>query len=779
MKIFSVLLIFLIPYSFTIAQQPVQNIRGTVTDAASKAPVSFATVVLLDTEPLIHGMADVDGVFVLEKVPVGRYDLQVSFLGYEPVIIKEITVSSAREAIVNVTMKESIAQLNEVVLKPKVSKEEPLNNMASVSARMLSVEEAQRYAGGFDDPARLASSFAGVASSVANNGIVIRGNAPRSLQWKMEGVEIPNPNHFADLSAFGGGGLTALSSQMLANSDFFTGAFPAEYNNALSGVFDISMRRGNTKRRQHTFQLGIIGIDLASEGPFKKEGKGSYLFNYRYSTLSLLQPLLPAEAQGTKYQDFSYKLNLPTKKSGTFSIWGLGLLDQSGQLAEKDMSKWYYLQSRTEEEVRQYMGATGLSHEYFFKNDAEIKTSLAATVNGLYWDKKWLDYDMQLRPQAEVKNTNWNFVLTSAFSKKFSANHNNKTGFTITGLMYDLLLKDAGQTINPPATIVDQSGFSSLLSAYTSSSFHLNDRLSLNLGLNTQYFTLNSNYTIEPRIGCKFQFKENQNIGFGYGLHSRLERLNYYFAKAPGMGDEQVNKDLDFTKAHHFVFSYGRNLSENVILKLEPYYQYLFDIPVVSGTSFSFINLQNQWFLNEKLENNGKGKNYGIDLTLEKYLSKGYYFMITGSLFNSEYKGGDGIWRSTVFNRNIITNVLAGKEWHVGKSKQNVLGVNARLIYQGGERYTPVDESSSHLANRIIYDETRAFSEKNQPTFLAHFTGSFKLNKQRTSHEIALKVLNSTMYGDFFGYRYNYVNRTIDEHREVIFIPNLSYTIEF
>ena len=138
-----------------------------------------------------------------------------------------------------IQMKENTGLLSEVVVKPNVNKELPLNNLASVSAKMLSVEEATRYAGGFDDPARLVSSFAGVSSNVSNNAIAIRGNSPQSLQWKMEGIEIPNPNHFADMTTFGGGGLTALSSQLLANSDFFSGAMPAEYSNALSGVFDI------------------------------------------------------------------------------------------------------------------------------------------------------------------------------------------------------------------------------------------------------------------------------------------------------------------------------------------------------------------------------------------------------------------------------------------------------------------------------------------------------------------------------------------------------------
>ena len=140
---------------------------------------------------------------------------------------------------------------------------------------MLSVEEASRYAGGFDDPARLVSAFAGVSSNVGNNGISVRGNNPKSLQWKFEGIEISNPNHFADGNVFGGGVLSALSSHNLGNSDFFSGAFPAEYSNALSGVFDMNLRKGNSGKKERTIQIGLTGLDYAEEGPGIKGGKAT------------------------------------------------------------------------------------------------------------------------------------------------------------------------------------------------------------------------------------------------------------------------------------------------------------------------------------------------------------------------------------------------------------------------------------------------------------------------------------------------------------------------
>lgn len=761
------------------AQQVSQTIRGNVTDQSSGAPLSYAAVVLLNTNPPLGTVTDSLGNFYIKQVPMGRYDLQVSYLGYEPAIMREVVVSSVKETVVNVSVKENAIGLSDVIIKPKVNKEEALNNMATLSARMLSVEEAKRYAGGFDDPARLASSFAGVASNVGNNGITIRGNAPKFLQWKMEGVEIPNPNHFADLSVSGGGGLTALSSHLLANSDFFTGAFPAEYNNALSGVFDIFMRNGNNQKYEHTLQLGIIGIDASSEGPFKKGKQSSYLFNYRYSTLALLGPLLPENAGGIKYQDLSFKFNFPTKKAGTFAFWGIGLLDDSGAKAKKDSTEWQYQSDKDEQVVKQYMAATGLSHKVFFNSNVYLKTTLAATVSGLDLSTKRFNNEQVLMPQNNIKNTNWNFVLSSVVNSKINAKHTNRTGVVVTGMMYDLLLKNSLAPGTDPVTVVKAKGFSTLISAYTNSAVNLTEQLVMNLGVNAQLFTLNNHFTIEPRLGFKWQFKPAQSLSIAYGLHSRLEKLNYYFNNDLNTNETAVNKSLDFSKAHHIVIGYNLGITDEIHLRIEPYFQYLYNIPVIADSSFSFINLQNDWFFAQKLQNTGAGMNYGLDITLEKYISKGYYFMFTASVFNSRYKGGDGVWRNTRYNRNFLFNFLIGKEWQVGKKKQNNIGLNARLGFQGGDRYSPVNEALTLATKEVVYDETQAFSKQLSPSLTLHFTASYKVNLKKTAHEIAIKIINATQQKDFFGYQYNYLHNTITPQREAVFIPNISYKIEF
>lgn len=766
-------------FGVVLSGQSFQNIRGRVTDRASGAPLKYASVSVEGANFPFGASADSTGMFVIHNLPAGRYDLRASFVGYETALVKDILLSSVKEAFVEIQLTENENVLAEVSVTPRINKSQTLNTMALGSARMFSVEETGRYAGGFDDPSRMATAFAGASGSTGNNGIVVRGNSPKFLQWRLEGVEIPNPNHFADVTTFGGGAITAFSSQLTGNSDFFTGAFPAEYGNALSGVFDMNLRNGNSEKRETTFQAGIIGIDFASEGPFVKKGGASYLFNYRYSTLALMSGVLPENADAIRYQDLSFKLYFPTARMGTFSLWGMGLLDASGADAKPD-SLQEYASDKHRETQKQNMGAAGLNHKIFFRNSSCLRTSLAVTSGNLLYNTDIFNRQTYTAYKV-IENSNTNFILSSSYNRKFSAKHVNKTGITLTGLRYKFLLRNNADNTGDMKglrTVTDESGFSALMSAYSSSSINFSDRLTLNLGIHTQFFCLNSHYAVEPRAAFRWKFATAHSAGLSYGLHSRLEMLNYYFTKSDE--GEFINRNLDFTRAQHLVATYDWHISDNLHLRVEPYIQKLFNIPVIADASFSFINLQRgEWFISEKLENSGTGLNYGVDLTFEKYMSKGYYYMLTASLFGSRYRAGDGIWRNTRYNRNCIVNLLSGKEWLFGESRQNIFNANVRLTFQGGERHSPVDMDASLTAQDVIYNEKDAFSQRYPADFVCHITISYKVNRKKTAHEIALKILNVTKNEEYYGYRYNYRKHSIDLDSDYIIIPNISYKIEF
>ena len=651
------------------SQRLSQNIRGMVTDRASGAPIGYATI-QLDDMPDKGAITDSAGNFLLKDIPVGRHTVKVSFVGYETCLIRELAVSSAKEVFLEIAMTENSQELNEVVIQPKVNKEQALNKMALTGARMFSVEEASRYAGGMDDPARLASSFAGISSGVSHNGISIHGNAPHLLQWRLEDVEIPNPNHYADIATLGGGILSSLSNHVLGNSDFFTGAFPAEYGNAVSGVFDMRLRNGNSRKIENTVQAGILGIDVASEGPLSKKHRSSYIVNYRYSATGLLAHLNMVDLGGAfDYQDLNFKLNFPTRRAGTFSIWGTSLIDKFGSDREEDMDKWEYLNDGAESETDQYMAAGGISHRYPVSEKGFLKTTLAATYFRSTASIDMYDKELSSTPYLDMYRKNTNVVFTTCYNHKFSARFTNKTGVSYTQMFYDMKMNLAPFVGRPLNVISLGNGGTSLFAAYTSNALGIGNRVTLSIGLNTQALTLNKHWTLEPRIGMKWQATARTSFALAYGLHSRMEKMDVYYTRTPRTGDELVNKDLDFTKANHFMLTFDYKLSEEMTLKVEPYFQALFDVPVRANDSYSVLNRED-FYVEDALVNKGKGRNLGIDITLEKYLTRGYYYMFTGSLFDSRYCGGDGAWHDTKFNRHYILNLLGGKEWMMGRNKR-------------------------------------------------------------------------------------------------------------
>lgn len=550
--------------------RPVQTLRGVVNDRASGHPIPYATIQLTDI-PGLGMMCDSLGRFALPKVPVGRHSVQASFMGYESVTVREILVTSAKEVYLEIALQESVNELSEVVVRAH-NRNEAMNKMAVAGARMLSVEEASRYAGGFDDPARLVASFAGVTPSVSNNGISIHGNAPHLLQWRLEDVEIPNPNHFADIATLGGGILSSLSAQVLGNSDFFTGAFPAEYGNAVSGVFDMKLRNGNNQRNENTFQVGIMGIDFASEGPLSKKHKASYIFNYRYSTTGLLNVDLGGKMD---YQDLNFKLNFPTRHAGTFAVWGTALLDKYKSSLEKNPDKWDYLEDAGQGRSTQYMAAGGVTHRYFFNENTLLKTTLAGTYSDQEAIQTTYDREFNPLPNIDQNSRSTNLILTSSLNRKVNNRFTNKTGLTFTQMFYNMNLELAPFIDQPLETISKGDGNTSLISAYNSSAWGINDKLSLNFGLHGQLLTLNNRWTLEPRASLKWQTNTRTSFALAYGMYSRMEKMDVYFVKTQSTGDRSVNKNLDFTKAHHLMLSFAYKVSENTSLKVEPYIQFL------------------------------------------------------------------------------------------------------------------------------------------------------------------------------------------------------------
>ena len=759
---------------------PVQIVRGEVVDRDSQLPLPGANVAVTSVHPPLGTVADNGGRFALHDVPVGRHTLRFSFVGYEPVSLPGLAVGAGKEVVLRVELRERVYEGEEVVVTPSGGEGHPLNDMVMVSARAFSVEETRRYAGAVDDPARMASAFAGIVSTggVQENALVVRGNAPKGVQWRLEGVEIPNPNHFGGLTVSGGGGLTLFSAQLLSDSDVLLGAFPAEYGNALSGVFDMRFRSGNPARREYAVQVGLLGLEGAAEGPFRSGGRATYLINYRYSTLGLLQPLLPTGAR-TSYQDLSYKVTLPTQRLGRFEMWGIGGLDRQDMPPEWDPSQWEYeFWDRTDYRLRMGTGAAGISHRLVVGPSAYVNSTVALTGERVRWHEDRLSDSLSLDPDFRLTNRRARLTLALFVNRKFTAAHVNRTGGSLQRLSYELRLRSTDRPSQALRIISKGAGSAMLAEAYTQSRFRLGPWMTLTAGAHATYFGLSGALLIEPRAGLRWQMTERQAISTGFGMHSQIEDLRIYLIHRMGAReDEMPNRSLGLARARHLVVGYERRMGEEALLALEVYHQHLFDVAVGRDSLVSLLNFDQDWLFDAALASEGEGRNLGVELTLERFLRDGYYFLLTGSLFRSAYRDADGFWRSSRFDQRYATNALGGREFHFNDGRK-VLGLNVRIAAVGGKLRNPVDEAISRQMERVIFRADAPFTVREPGLLVVDLTATYRVNHRKHAQTWALQVKNVLAARDR-SLDYNFKTRRVEQVEEGYPLPVLSYKIDF
>jgi hypothetical protein len=773
--------------SIFVYSQQVQTIRGHVTDRESKTPLPGANVILLDVEPLTGTTTDIDGNFRLDKVALGRQSVQVSYMGYKPAVFQGIIVNSVKEIVIEVELEQNVIMGSGVVITAQAHKDATRNQMAVVSARSFTVEETEKYAGSRGDVARMAMNYAGVSSANdQRNDIVIRGNSPSGLLWKLEGVEIPNPNHFAE-NGTTGGPVGMLNNNVLQNSDFFTGAFPAEYGNALSGVFDLNLRNGNNQKHEQMFQVGFNGFEAGAEGPFSKNHSASYLANFRYSTLQLMDGIIDLGTTGIpKYQDLSFKLNFPLHK-GRITVFGLGgnseiaMLDsQNGN--EQDM----YSDAGQDLRNRSQMGTAGISYTRFMNEHSYYKLNLSGIYQSGGSTIDTLDANLSPHPYVDHSFSDTRLSLSGFINTKYDSHLSGRFGFSADRMGFDLLTKTYNSTYDELWPIIDYSkGLGdgvTLYQPYIQATYRFNDKVSIIPGVHFSYLNLNSSASFEPRLGFEWLLTPKQKLSLGYGLHSRTQTLSTYFlgTQQPDGSLIETNKELGFTKSHQVVLGYNNSITENTRFKAEVYYQYLFDVPVeLSKSTFSMLNTGANWGVpaEDSLVNTGTGYNYGLEFTLERFFSRNFYYLATLSLFESKYKGSDGIERNTAFNGNYVLNLLVGKEFPL--NTKSALNIDLKVTFAGGKCYTPVDLEASKAAGSTKYDDTKAFSEQFDPFFKADIKFGYRLNWKKVSQEWVFYIENFTDHNNVLTQLYSTSTNSVTNVYQLGFFPMFQYRIHF
>jgi len=793
-KLFPVLLV--ISFFSTNAQTGI--IKGLIIDKQSETPLEGVAIELLNANEPTGVITNAAGYYRLENVPLGRKSIKISYLGFETMTIPNIVVTSGKDAIVDVGLMASFDQLDEVILTATKKKDRPINTLATVSARQFGLEEVTRFSGGRGDVGRLAANFAGVSSpDDSRNDIVVRGNSPVGLLWRLEGIPIPNPNHF---SAFGstGGPVSAVNSNVLKNSDFITSAFPAEYGNAIGGVFDLGFRKGNIDAYEFTLQAGAFsGVEAMAEGPLGKN-KGSFLVAGRYSLVGLIGAGAAGASTATpNYVDVSFNIDFGESTFGNFSIFGI-LGDSNIDFLGDEIDEDDLFAAEDEDLlVASDFGVVGLKHRLLIKDNSYLKTIIAGSFSGgSIRADRYLNKDTpqeRIIPYTESNNNQSRISFSTLFNSKLSNRATLRTGVLIENFGIESVLSDRNEQpdLNNDGD-PDLINFRTinenlmLLQPYAQGQFRCTEKLTLNAGLHGQYGTLNEQFVLEPRVGINYELNKKHGLSLGYGRHHQSVSYPIVFLNEKSNGESiQSNKDLEFTRSDHYVLGYDVKLGSNWRGKIELYYQDISNVAVeafpssysslTEGADFEFDNDR------VSLVNEGTGDNQGLELTIEKFFSKGYYGLLTGSFFESKYKGSDGLERNSPFNNGYVLNLLTGREFEVGKSKKNVLFFDTRLTFSGGRYFTPIDLEASIQSGFEVLEEERAFSQQYDDYFRWDFKFGYKMNSKtkKRSHQLYFDFQNVTNRKNVFVRRYNRLTNSINQIDQIGFFPDFGYRYQF
>lgn len=758
-----------------------QTIRGTVLDAETKQPLIGAAV-FVQLDEMIGATTDMNGRFKLENVPVGRIEVKCTYIGYEPWSSGLITLTSGKEMTLNITMEESV-EMKEEVKVVATQDGRTVNEMMTVSSRSFSIKETQRFAGSINDPGRVALNVPGVTAAQDNdNDVIVRGNSAAGILWRLEGIDVPNLNHFSRPGS-SGGGITALSPHVMGNTDFSTGAFPAEYGNAFSGVFDISFRNGNTDRHEFMVRAGILGINAGAEGPMSKEDDGSsYLFNYRYSTLGILGAMglyVVDENTNNTYQDLSFKIQLPNTKKSRISLFGIGGLSEEVGIVKKDTAEWEEYVHRFKTTLKTNLGVVGVSWTQLLDEKSYLKTVAAFTYNDVLDGDDTLDFNINLHPVRKTHFNNTRVVLHTFYNRKLSSRISLRAGIHADENFYSFNESKYIDSLNQTVTLIDGSGNTTTLQPYVQAKYRPTATTTLVGGVHATYLRLNNTYSIEPRLSITQKVGESSVFSFGYGLHGQYLPLGSYFTRytRPDNSVYYPNLDLKMVQSHHFVLSYELSFLRHYKCKIEPYFQYLYNLPVSADPNSTYMVLnERSGYAKDSLVNKGTGMNYGVDVSIQRYYAKHWFFVANGSVFRSTYTPLNGKTYSGAYDSRFTVSVMGGYEFQF---KNSALEVGFRIGYMGGFRYTPIDLQASTEAREAISIDSVAYTQTYRNYFRPDLRVSYRQNKPKYSWTISLDLGNIVDYKNILRQYYDKQKNELAYKYQMGFIPVLAFQVDF
>ncbi|HLF64145.1 MAG TPA: hypothetical protein VI603_10345 [Saprospiraceae bacterium] len=773
MKVYLFSFIFFIAYT---VKSYTQTIRGFIYDNATHQPIAQANVFITGDGGTIQLESDDNGQFLYEPKHGGRFDVIISHLSYELVHLQALQLSSTKDVVLEIPMTARIRELTEVNILAA--------SVRSVNNRFYTTteEETRRFPATFFDPARTATLFPGIyAANDQANGLVINGLSPALMQWYLEGIPILNPNHLAnagtlsDRSSATGGGVNMLSNQVLATTSLVTGALPARYGDAVSGVMDMQFRPGNVRKPEHTVQVGLLGIDFGTEGRLKKDSEASYLVNYRYSTIGLLSALgVDFGDEKINFQDLNFNIHYPLSVQGGYvKVFGLGGISKTDLDGPKEPAE--RMDSRDISKVEYDAGAAigGATLQYPMRKGV-IKATMAISYT------KSDRAEDRLGPTALLPYSN-ELSKQTKFSTRVDWQGQRSNRLTVNGgvgLTYYSVNANGGYPQSGPFVV---KGNTTLFRPYTQVSYVVTGDVVLRGGLAISILSGraanddNSSGTIvpEPSLHVYWQAGEKFSIETGYSF-SGMTTPQVTFQQGSML-------DLDLLRTHTFSFVFRDQIRSSTQLAGIINYYALTHVPADADIMSNYTILSEAGYPRSgpfSLE--GKGRTISLALALRQDVYKGTFARAGIGWVHATHQGSSGILFSTAYDTGPWASFTGGKEWTSGKEYgDRVFGLNGGMHWRGGLRDQEIDLEESRAAGYTVYDDEGNFVIEVEDYFRIDLRVYLKKDKINKTATWSLDVQNLLSRENAFFSLYDPFLDAIRQTKQLGIIPVLSYRVDF
>lgn len=718
--------------------QVTTEITGYVKDKTD-LPLIGASVYLENTTQ--GATTDQNGYYSIRNVKPETYNLVVSYLGYDGQTRYNIEVKSVGNQLYNFTLLEQSKNLSEVIITNKNKVTRPRET--PLSTQTLSAVEIATYPGGNNDVVRVAQSLPGISPSPGGfrNDLIIRGGAPNESVYYLDGVEIPNINHFSTQGS-SGGPVGILNVSFIDNVTLATSAFASQYDNPLSGVLQFDQRQGNNRKHNTNFRLSASEAALTHEGPLfkgnREESKTSYIISARRSYLQFLFKMIGLPIR-PDYWDYQYKITHKIDKYNTLNLIGVGsvddfAIDASGTIDENEQSTLDQAPF-----IEQQTNTIGLSWKNRFKNgrgfmQTTISNNLLINDFSRYGDNK-NQTDLYFKNDSREMETKLRYSLTYfakdwKFAGGFNAQRSDYKNETV-----DL---NEGFQYNTEMDFLKYGLFANVTKSF------FDQKLDFSFGFRTDgdSFTQGNDLlaTFSPRVALGYEFADDWKINASVGRYYKLPPYTILGYKE---NDVFLNKDVDYTRSDHYVLGLERILGPASNISVEGFYKRYEDYPVSVRDQVSLANKGADFNVlgNEEVKSVGKGRSYGLEFLFQQKLSHRFYGIFSYTFFYSEFTGFDrSKYLPSVWDSRHLVSFTGGyklnKNWEI----------SARYRFAGKTPIVPVNINETTIRYPdVVLDYSKLGEQKLGVFSQLDVRVDKKWNFKKLSLDLFLEIQNLLM----------------------------------